>query len=477
MTMSLSTGLISGMDTGSLISQLIAAESAPQTALKAKLTATQLQASAYRTVNTTFAAVTAAADAALKPDIWNPTKATSSSGTVAVTAADGAVQGSVTFAVLNTATAHSVLNKNAAWTSASSAYGASSISVLDGAGVAKTPAIALTDTDGDGTLSLSEAATAINNSTYGLSAAVIQVSATEFSLQVTSKTTGKDARFSISGSGNVTNPTLGNDARIKIGDTADAFEVTSPTNTFAAVLPGATFTVSKADPATPVTLTVASNPDAVAAKVQSLVDAVNASLNEVRRATNNAKDSNGKDSTATLKGDFSVSSLAGRLMDAVSSAVAGVGPLAGNPPAPTDLSPITVGLQLSKDGKTVVFDKGKFLTALQADPGLAQRMMSGRAAGTDANGNPVTAITGIAQRIQAVAKSASDSATGSLVKLAEGKESTLKGIQNSIDAWDIRLASRKDALSKQFTGMETALSSLRNQSTWLAGQINSLPKA
>lgn len=477
MTMSLSTGLISGMDTGTLISQLIAAESAPQTALKARLTATQLAASAYRTVNTTFAAVTAAADAALKPDIWNPTKAMSSSGTVAVTAAGGASTGSVTFAVLNTAAAHSVLNKNAAWTSATAAYGASSITVLDKDGVAQAPAISLTDTDGDGTLSLTEAAAAINASTYGLSAAVIQVSPTEFSLQVTSKTTGKDSKFSISGSGTVTNPTLGTDARIKIGDTTEAFEVTSATNTFASVLPGATFTVSKADPATAVTLTVASNPDAVAAKVQALVDAVNASLNEVRRSTNNAKDSNGKESTATLKGDFSVSSLAGRLTDALSSAVVGVGPLAGTPPKPTDLSPIAVGLQLSKDGKTVVFDKAKFLTALQNDPGLAQRMMAGREAGTDANGNPVTAVTGIAQRLQAVAKSASDSTTGSLVKLAEGKESTLKDIEDRIDAWTLRLANRKDALTKQFTGMETALSSLRNQSTWLAGQINSLPSS
>jgi flagellar hook-associated protein 2 len=30
-------------------------------------------------------------------------------------------------------------------------------------------------------------------------------------------------------------------------------------------------------------------------------------------------------------------------------------------------------------------------------------------------------------------------------------------------------------LTRQFSAMETALSSLKNQSTWLAGQINSLP--
>ncbi|MCW2743294.1 MAG: fliD [Blastococcus sp.] len=470
MTMSLSTGLISGMDTGSLITQLIAAEGAPQAALRTRLKTAELAASAYRTVNTTFLAVTAAADSALKPDVWNPVKASSSSTNVSVSANGGATPGALTFKVLGTATAHSVLEKNSAWTSAKAAYGASSITVNDAAGAPKSPVITITDTDNDGTLSLAEAAAAINSSTHGLNAAVVQVGKTEFTLQVTSRTTGADSQFSITGSGGiVTNPTLGANARIKVGDTADAFEVSSATNTFDAVLPGATFTVKAADPATAVTLTVASDPDAVATKMQTLVDAVNASLNEVRRATSNAKDS-----TATLKGDFSVSQLAGRLMSAVSSAVLGAGAKAADGTVP-DLSPATVGFELSKDGRTVVFNKAKFITAMQSDPGLAQRMVSGRAAGTDSTGVAVTAITGVAQRLLDVAKSASDSTTGSLVKLAEGKESTLKGIQDGIAAWDLRLAKRKEALTRQFTAMETSLSSLRNQSTWLAGQINSLP--
>ena len=465
MTMSLSTGLISGMDTGALVSQLIAAEAAPQTALKARLKTAEAAASAYRTVNTTFLAVRAAAEAATKSDIWTPVKASSSSTAVSVSAGSGAAPGSLTFKVLDTAKAHSVLNKNAAWTTATSAYGASSITVLDKDDVAKTPAISITDTDGDGTLTLTEAAAAINASTHGLSAAVVQLSSTEFALQVTSRTTGADSKFSLTGSGTVTNPTLGADARIRIGDTAAAFEVTSPTNTFGSVMPGASFTVSKADATTDVTITVASDPDAVAAKMQAMVDAVNASLNEVRRATNNSKGS-----TATLKGDYSVTQLAGRLMDAVSSAVLG----AAAPPN-TDRSPATVGFELSKDGRTVVFTKSKFLDALQSDPALAQRMVSGRPAGTDSNGDPVAAVTGLAQRLLTVATSASDSATGSLVKLAEGRESMFKGIQERIDSWDLRLAKRKEALTRQFTAMETSLSSLRNQSTWLAGQINSLP--
>ena len=47
-------GLVSGMDTTSIISQLLPGRGRPADALKTKLSATQSAASAYRTVNTTF---------------------------------------------------------------------------------------------------------------------------------------------------------------------------------------------------------------------------------------------------------------------------------------------------------------------------------------------------------------------------------------------------------------------------------------
>ena len=139
-----------------------------------------------------------------------------------------------------------------------------------------------------------------------------------------------------------------------------------------------------------------------------------------------------------------------------------------------------VGLQLSKDGKNIAFDKGVFTTALKADPELAQRMVSGRSAGfgpdgAAGGGDDVTAVKGIAGRLFDVAKAASDSTTGSIVALAKGRDSQVADLKNRIESWDLRLVRRKEMLTRQFSAMETALSSLRNQSTWLAGQINSLP--
>jgi flagellar capping protein FliD len=459
-------GLISGMDTTSLISKLLQAEAAPQLALKTRLSTAQTTASAYRTVNTTFAAVRAAAENLLKSESWTATKATSSATSVAVSASSTATPGSLTFTVEKTARAHSVLNRNTAgtWTAEISAYGASSITVLEADGVtAKTPAITITDTDADGTLSLKDAAAAINADTnHGLTASVVQLSDTEFALQVTSKTTGAASQFGLSGSGTFTAPTVGQDAQLKVGESADAYTVTSSTNTFAALMPGATITVSKVE-ASAVTVTVASDPDAVAAKVQGLVDAVNAAASTVRQYTNNSKDSK-----QVLKGDFSVSQLAGQLFDAVTFAIDG-------------RSPAEVGFSLSKDVKDpkIVFDKATFLTALKDDPTLTQKMVAGQAASAGGDGVTNTsddvAASGIAGRLLSVSTAASDSATGSLLKLAASQDSIGKDIQSRIEAWDLRLAKRKEMLVRQFSAMETALSSLRNQSTWLAGQINSLP--
>lgn len=451
-------GLVSGMDTTSIISQLMATEAAPQNALKSKLSATQTAASAYRTVNTTFLAITAAADAALKPDLWATTKATSSSPSVAATASSGALTGSLTFTVDKLASGHAVVNRNTGtWTAPTTAYGASSIQVFDKSGVSKgTIAIG-------GTQTVADAAAAINASTMGLSAAVVQISPTEVALQVTSKATGAASEFSFTGAGTMATNMQAQDAQLSIGTVAP-YQVSSATNTFDSVLPGTTITVNKADPLAQVTVNVVADPDAVASKVSALVDAVNATINSVKSYTSNAQGS-----TAALKGDYSVSSLGGRLLDAISSAVG------------TDGSAAAIGFQLTKDGR-VTFDKAKFLTALKDDPAKVQRMVSGTAASNGPDGivgtvDDVAGVTGIAGRLRAVATSASDATNGTLVALANGKDSMIKDIQTRIAAWDLRLAKRKETLTHQFTAMETALSSLKNQSSWLAGQISSLPKS
>lgn len=445
-------GLISGMDTTSLISQLMRAEAGPQTALKFRLSSSQNAASALRTVNSGFAALRTAAEAAMKADSWTPVKASSSSPAVTATAVNGATTGSLTFAVKSTAAAHSIVSP-ANWTAVTDAHGLPSpLEVRDENGVA-VGTITITGT------TLNDAVNAINASTYGLSAAAVNSGNGTFRLQITAKETGVAAKFDVGTAGTFTATTVGKNAVLAIG--ADVpYDVESATNTFDGLMPGVTLTVTKQDPLTPITVSVGADPEAVAAKVQALVDAVNGAITNVQTYTNNSKGS-----TAALKGDYAVGQLAGQLLDAVSFAIG------------SDGSPAQVGFQLTKDGK-VTFDKSKFLSALSADPAMAQRMVAGNASGPGVDGVPNTpddvAASGIAGRLLGVARAASDSATGSLVKLAEGQDSLVKDITDRIASWDLRLARRKEMLTRQFSAMETALSSLKNQSTWLAGQLSQL---
>jgi flagellar hook-associated protein 2 len=441
MTMSINTGLVSGMDTGALVSQLMQVEAAPQTALKARLSATQTTASAYRTVNSALQAITSLAETAVKPETWSSAKGTSSSTSATVTAGATASPGSLTFTVARLATTDSTVSADR-WGSTTVPAGITTLDVRSADGNSSKGTIAL-----DGTESLSQVASKINASGLGLAATAVQVSPGQFALQVSASKSGAAAGFSLAGNTTFTDTSVGQDAELRIGATTattSAYSVTSSSNVFEGVLAGATITVNKEE-ATPVTVSVVSDPDAVTSKVSALFDMVNSALGQIKTYTNNTPGS-----TAALRGEYAVTSISGQLLDAVAKAVG------------TNGSPSQIGVQLTRDGK-ILFNKETFTAALAKDPALAQNLMAG-----------TPADPGVAQRLRTAAKTASDATTGTLTALAKGQDSQAREIQDRIAAWDVRLVKRKQTLTRQFTAMETALSSLQNQSSWLSGQLNSL---
>jgi len=453
--MSLSTGLISGMDTGTLISQLMQVEANPQTLLKTKLAATRTDAAGYRAVNTRFDALKTAAEALTKPATWSATKATSSVP-AAVTASAGlsALPGAVTFTVTALATNHSTISDKS-WGAATTAFDLGSLDVFGADGTTKKGSIPIA-----AGATLADAVSAINASSYGLSAAAVQVAPGSYRLQVTAKDSGSAANFSIGAADAFDVVTTGANATLKVGST-NPYEVSSATNTFAGLLPDTTITVSKASIDTPVTVGVTSDPDTVASKVSALISAANGVLSTVTSYTSASS------ATATLKGDSTLRGLASQVLSAISSAVG------------TDGSAAAAGLQLNRDG-TIAFDSAKFTEKLKSDPAVVQRLFAGTPASLGADkavgGNDdVAAVTGIAGRLFDIGKAASDTTTGTLTLLAKSEDSQAKDLEARIADWDLRLALRQTALTRQFTAMETALGSLQNQSTWLSGQLASLP--
>jgi flagellar capping protein FliD len=447
-------GMVSGLPTGSLIESLMRVERMQQTALKTRLSVIEKSAEAYRSINTKFDALRTAAEAMVKPATWGAVTATSSVASVSTTATSDAKPGSLTFSVQSAAATHSVVSATTwAATTDPSGYG-TSLEVFNADGTSR----GTVTIGGSGTLD--DTVTALNGSGLGLSATAVQVSPGQYRLQVTSTESGGAAAFSLGTAGQFNVATQGTDAHLKVGTGPGAYDVYSSTNAFTGLMPGVTINVTK--PETSVTVTVASDPAAVATSMQGLVDAANAALAEIAKHTGNKDGAKG-----ALAGDYNVTRLTSQVLSAVANAVGGDG------------SPAQVGIQLTREG-TITFDKTKFTDALAADPALAQRIISGTdgagADGTAGTGDDTATVPGVAVRLRDLALAATDKTTGTLTLLAQGRDSLADNIQDRIDGWDVRLDKRRETLVRQFAAMETALGSMQAQSSWLAGQINSLPK-
>ncbi|MGY1683571.1 flagellar filament capping protein FliD [Geodermatophilus sp. SYSU D01176] len=448
-------GLVSGLDTTTLVSQLVAAEALPQTRLRTQLNATQAAANAYRAVNTKVDAVRTAAEALTAEGLAAARTASSSATSVTASATSTAVTGSrISFTVTSLASTASYLSSTT-WDSATTDVRAPrspepspwplTISRPDGTSTVIEPPAGAT---------LAQTVAHIN----GLEGAGVRATTVNtgngYRLQLTSATSGAAGDVVVQAAAGTpfTRTSFATDAVLDLG----GVRISSSTNTFAELMTGVSVTVSEQN-ATAV-VEVGEDPKTVAAKAKSLVDAVNSALGSIRTHSNSETGS-----TAALKGDFELRTLTGQLLQAVSDAVGGAG------------SPGAIGIELTRDG-TVTFDQTAFLAKLASDPDVVQRMLAG-APGDDTTTPATPAVDGLSQRLQTLAERAADSTTGTLTLLAQGRDTLAKDFESRIADWDLRLAARKATLTRQFTAMETALGSLRNQSTWLAGQLASLPSS
>jgi flagellar hook-associated protein 2 len=440
-------GIVSGLDTTALITALMQAEAMPQAALQTKVTDTNTVISAYQSVNARFAALQTSAEALSKATTWSAVAASSSDPSVGVTADANASVGSLSFRVLSTAAGQISVSKAVPLNVATSFDVASfPIEIRDAAGVtvgSVTPASG----------SLADVVSAINvaAATTGVKAVAVQVAPGSYRLQLSSATVGSTSAFSVNDSfalsAGIGAPLQdATDAVVHIGPAGAGYDVTSNTNTFTGALPGVTFTVSKKD--TDVTLSMANNPNALADQMQAMVDATNAALTEIGKQT-------GYDATAKKGGvlltDSGVRELKTATLMGVTQAVALLGP------PPTSVSPVSVGIQTDRFG-TMTFDRAKFLALQAADPAQAQAV-----------------VQGVAGRLAAVAKGATDKTTGTLTLAVQGRNALVTDLSTRITDWDGRLALRKAALQSQFSAMEVALSGMKSQSSWLSSQLNAMP--
>ena len=307
-----------------------------------------------------------------------------------------------------------------------------------------------------GTGSLSEVVTSLNRAKgLGTKAAIVQVAQNEYRLQLTATTTGADSAIDIDlgmftglGSG-FTTLTTGQDAILEIEGVVP-YTVRSSSDTFDDLLPGVDVTL-KGVPSGSVTIDVTRNADGIADRVAKLVDAVNNVLGGL--AESSAYDSE-TEKAALLTGNGTVRRARDELTRALISPVAGA-----------TLSTLGLaGVTMKNDG-TFTFDRAKFLAAYDTDPAAVERLFS-----VDFDSPQQSAMS----RILAEVDDATGFGTGYLRGAEDTEKARVEDLGEQAAKWDVRLELRERVLRSTYSRLETALAQLQSQSTWLAGQINSL---
>jgi flagellar hook-associated protein 2 len=228
--------------------------------------------------------------------------------------------------------------------------------------------------------------------------------------------------------------------------------VNRPSNTITDLIPGATIQLLKADPAgtavgagTDVTIGVQMDSSGVAKKAKALVDSLNSVFSTVGTLT--SWDDTSK-TGGPLFGDSRPKQLQNDLYSAMNS-VLGTG---------TTKTLDQVGIQVQRDG-TYTFDPAALATQLAADPQGALTMLS----------NAANAVAKVQQSATGTATS-----TGWISVAQTGAQQTVTDLQTQISSWNDKLALMQTRYTTQFTNLDVAVATLKNQGSWLTTQLASL---
>jgi flagellar hook-associated protein 2 len=297
-----STGLGSGLDVTSIISQLSALEKQPLKSLQTKATNLQTQLSTVGTIQSQVATLASAANKLGSVLSWKGTTATSSNtAAVAATAGTGAAAATYSIEVAKLAKAQSLAlpttTGSAALPTATEQLGYGSLSIQVGSNAA----VNITIGDGEGTLA--QIASKINAvSGLGVTASVIADGSGKVNLMLRATNTGSDGAFTVTATegtgGTVSVPsnlsrlsyTTGNfamsqnQAAQNAEATVNGVPVSSSKNTLTNVIDGLSLTLSQVTTSA-VDVTVAKDTAAMTTNIQDFITAYNALNQTLSEAT------------------------------------------------------------------------------------------------------------------------------------------------------------------------------------------------
>ena len=428
------SGLASGLDTGSLIDQLVAVENSRAKALVSRQNDLNTKKSIVSSLGAALANLGNLAKGMDLASEVQPRKATVSDARVAVAASSTAAPGTYDLRVKQLAQAQSTVSRGLS-SSGAGVLGDGGVTITVG-GVAKS--VAWTSAD-----SLDAIATKINAANAGVSASVLYDGAA-YRLVTIATGSGEAAAPTFVDTGDGLD--LANASNIKVPAkdaivTINGLDVSRPTNVMSDVIAGLTLTLGSVPASTePSTkITVAQDTDAITTKVKDLVAAfnsVNGALHVQLDYTGTTKGAN------TLFGDSTLRQLQQQ-----------IGRLASSEYGSSNLA--MIGITRDKTG-AMTLDSSKLVAAITADPdALAKVFVTG----------------GFATSISSLTETYTRAGDGLFATKTQSFTDRSKGLQAQIDRIYAGADSLKARLEKQFSTLESAMSDLRRQSSALTSMI------
>jgi flagellar hook-associated protein 2 len=438
------SGVGSGLDVNSIVSQLVAAERAPADGRLDRSSRTvNAQISAIGSLRSAFSTLRTSLEALSSDATLNARKATAPSD-ANFTASSGptAATGNYQIEVLALATAQKLSSK--AYTNADAIVGTGQLTLVTG------DTTLVVDIDAEHA-SLGDIRDAINAKAAGKGVAATLVQADDGAhLVLTALDTGTANAITVTTSGGDgglaaiaydpahANTQLGElsaatDAVVK----ADGYLRTSASNTVTDLVGGVTITLTKAAPGTVQQLTVNADQAAQKTAIKSFVSAYNASVNTIAGTT--AYNATTK-VAAALNGDPLVLSASRALRDTVSGQVG-------------DLK--AIGVTINKDG-TLAFDEAAFAAAMASDPSPSARLFGGDAS--------------LAKALDATLDGLLDD-DGQLDGRADALAARTKRIESDRTALDRRMDAFEQRTRAQFVALDGLVAKLQSTGNFLIQQL------
>ena len=467
------TGMASGLDTDSIIQQLMAVDQTKITAVQNQQSGVTQHQKLLQAIKTKLDAFKSAATALSDPTTWKASQSVASSDAskvdVALTSGAGIGGHTITVSKLASSAQHGY-----AFTPSATA---GQLTLYYGTDPAATGASKVT-IDVAANATASDVATSINaNESSPVYAAVINSGGVD-TLVLSARKTGQSSDFSVD-AGALTGGQIGAEdpAYSRTGTTLNALyrldddttDRSSESNTLTNAIPGETLTL-KGVTSSAVSITTnaaAINTSSVTKAVQAFVDAYNSVVTTVRADltdTPATKKSSASDyQKGTLFGDAGLDGMLSQMKNVMTQTVTGLGfsslaDIGITIPKSTGATPT----QDAKDGK-LTFDTDAFSKALTADYTKVRNLFQNQ--GT---------TKGFASLVSDFVDT-QDGTNGILTGRISSDDTSLKDYTSRISDMNDRMNDEQTRLKAQFAAMESALAQAQTQQAWLTSQIASLP--